>query len=177
MQTLSAQLTWSHFEALLGIEPEGERRFYATLCTRNHWSVRQLREQIRTGLYLRMASGEPSDDEIRSRIDALPQGRPPSVESTFKDPYVLDFLDLPAQHSESQLEQAILSEIERFLAELGGDFCFVARQKRMRVGRSTFALDLLFFHRGLRLLVAIDLKLGALKPEHKGQMELYLRWL
>ena len=177
VQTLSAQLTWSHFDVLLGTHDDNERRLYTTLCRRNHWTVRQLREQIRTQLHSRLASGEPDDDEILERLDSLPTGVGATVESTFKDPYVLDFLNLPMRHSESQLESAILDELERFLVELGGEFCFVARQKRMRVGRSTYALDLLFYHRGIQRLVAIDLKLGSLAPEHKGQMELYLRWL
>lgn len=177
VQTLSAQLTWSHFDTLLGLQDEDERRFYTKLSARYHWTVRQLREQIRSQLHLRIASGEPSDDEIVQRLDVLPTGHQATVESTFKDPYVLDFLDLPTGHTESQLEAAVLTEIQRFLAEIGGDFCFIARQKKMRVGRSTYALDLLFFHRGIQRLVAIDLKFGPFLPEHKGQMELYLRWL
>lgn len=133
VQTLSAQLTWSHFETFLSIGDEAERRFYIKFCTRNHWSVRQLREQMRTSLYLRMHRGDPTDDEIMARLDELPVGHPPTVESTFKDPYVLEFLNLPREYTEGQLEAAILNEIERFLMELGGGFCFVARQQRMRV--------------------------------------------
>ncbi len=177
VSSLMTQLTWTHFVQLISIENEHERRFYTKMALRNRWSVRQLRDQMRTSLYLRMHSGDPSEEEILTRLDELPVGHPPCVESTFKDPYVLDFLNLPREYTESQLEQAVLDEIERFLMELGGGFCFVARQQRMRVGKSDYALDLLFFHRALRRLVAVELKLGPLRPEYKGQMELYLRWL
>lgn len=177
VSSLMTQLTWTHFLQLISIESDDERRFYTKFCTRNRWSVRQLREQMRTSLYLRMHSGDPTDEEIFARLDELPVGHPITVESTFKDPYILDFLNLPREYTESQLEAAILNEIERFLMELGGGFCFVARQQRMRVGKSDYSLDLLFFHRVLRRLIAVELKLGPLRPEHKGQMELYLRWL
>ncbi len=177
VQSLIAQLSWTHFLVLMTLEDVDEREFYTLAAVREGWSVRTLREQMRTALFRRLALSRESDSPVFAGNQAHDGHDIPSLESTFKDPYVLDFLGLPYEHSEKELERAILDDIERFLLELGSQFCFVARQKRMRVGSTDYVLDLLFFHRGLRRLVAIELKTGALRPEHKGQMQLYLGWL
>lgn len=166
MSTLSTQLSWSHFVELLPIENEEKRLFYANKMASEQWSVHFTREQIERKHYERTQRSNLQTSEWM-----------PETADTFKDPYILDFLGLKDGYLENDLESAILKELELFILELGTGFTFVERQKRMIIDGKDFYLDLLFYHRRLQRLVAIELKLGAFKAEHKGQMELYLRWL
>ena len=175
--TLSRQLSWSHFIEILPLKQPLEREFYAEMCRVERWSVRTLRERIGSQLYLRSAIAKKSDGVIAQELSHLRDGGQMTPDLVFRDPYMLDFLGLPDGYSERDLESAILREMERFLLELGAGFTFVARQKRISVGADDFYLDLLFYHRHLRRLVAVELKLEKFAPAHKGQMELYLRWL
>lgn len=177
VSTLSRQLSWSHFLELLPVRDSLEREFYAEMCRIEHWSVRALRSKIDGMLYQRTAISRKPDPLIRTELDALRTEDRLTPDLVFRDPYFLDFLGLEDAYSEQDLETAILRELERFLLELGTGFAFLARQKRMSVGGEDFYLDLLFFHRNLHCLVAVDLKLGRFTASHKGQMELYLRWL
>lgn len=173
---LLQHLGWAHFLALLPIKDPISRGFYAEMCRVEHWQVRTLRQKIGGMLYERTALSKNTDVVIQAELDKLRDGQI-SPDVVFRDPYLLDFLGLKGDFSEKDLENAILQEMEKFLLELGGGFSFVARQKRMSIGKDDFHLDLLFYHRFLRRLVAIELKLEAFQPAHIGQMELYLRWL
>jgi len=175
--TLSRQLSWSHFVEILPLKQPLEREYYAELCRVERWSVRTLRERINSQLYLRTAIAKKPEAVVQAEIGHLRAGGQITPDLVFRDPYMLDFLGLPHDYSERDLEDAILREMERFLLELGVGFTFVARQKRISVGADDFYLDLLFYHRHLRRLVAVELKLEKFQPAHKGQMELYLRWL
>lgn len=175
--TLSRQLSWSHFREILPLKVPLEREYYAELCCVERWSVRTLRERIASQLFLRTAISKQPEAVIQAEINHLRAGGQMTPEMVFRDPYMLDFLNLADGYSERDLEAAILREMERFLLELGAGFTFVARQKRITVGADDFYLDLLFYHRHLRCLVAVELKLEHFQPAHKGQMELYLRWL
>ncbi|HOB62828.1 MAG TPA: PDDEXK nuclease domain-containing protein [Candidatus Competibacteraceae bacterium] len=174
---LAQTLSWSHFIEILPLKQPLERAYYAELCRVERWSVRTLRERIASQLYLRTAIAKQPETVVQAEIDHLRAGGQMTPELVFRDPYMLDFLGLPQDYSERELEDAILREMERFLLELGVGFTFVARQKRISVGADDFYLDLLFYHRHLRRLVAVELKLEKFQPAHKGQMELYLRWL
>jgi predicted nuclease of restriction endonuclease-like (RecB) superfamily len=175
--TLSQQLGWSHFVELLPLKQPLEREFYAEMCRVERWSVRTLRERIGSQLYLRSALAKKPEGVVDAELKSLRSTGQLTPDLVFRDPYMLDFLALPDGYSERDLESAILRDMERFLLELGAGFTFVARQKRISVGKDDFYLDLLFYHRHLRRLVAIELKLESFHPAHKGQMELYLRWL
>ncbi len=174
---LSRQLSWSHLIEILPLKQPLEREFYAEMCRIERWSVRTLRERIGGQMYLRTAISKKPEAVVRAEISHLRSGGQMSPDMVFRDPYMLDFLGLPDGYSERDLESAILREMERFLLELGAGFTFVARQKRISVDSDDFYLDLLFYHRHLRRLVAVELKLEQFAPAHKGQMELYLRWL
>jgi predicted nuclease of restriction endonuclease-like (RecB) superfamily len=147
------------------------------MCRLHHWSVRTPRDKIRGMLYERTALSKNTEELVRQELALLRDTDRLTPELVFRDPYLLDFLGLTDAYSERDLEAAVLREIEAFLLEPGEGFTFVARQKRMVIDGEDFALDLLFFHRKLRRLVAVELKIGKLKPDYKGQMELYLRWL
>jgi predicted nuclease of restriction endonuclease-like (RecB) superfamily len=175
--TLSRQLSWSHFRELLPLDKPLQRDFYAEMCRMERWSVRTLRQKIGSMLYERTALSKKPDELIRLELDALRDEDLLTPDLVFRDPYFLDFLGLKDRYLEKDLEDAILRELEQFLLELGVGFTFVARQKRIQVDNDDYYLDLLFFHRKLKRLVAIELKLGRFKPADKGQMELYLRWL
>ena len=175
--TLSRELSWSHFIEILPLKQPLERDFYAEMCRIERWSVRTLRERIGSQLYLRSVIAKKPESAIAQELSHLREGGQMTPDLVFRDPYMLDFLGLPDGYSERDLESAILREMERFLLELGAGFAFVARQKRISVGADDFYLDLLFYHRHLRRLVAVELKLEKFAPAHKGQMELYLRWL
>lgn len=177
VQTLSGQLGWSHFDLLLRVDDPLAREFYSEMCRLERWSVRTLREKIDSRLFLRTALSKKPARLARRELAALRDEDHLSPDLVFRDPYVLGFLGLKDTYAEKDLEAAILREMESFILELGDGFSFVARQKRMRVGGVDHYLDLLFFHRHLRRLVAIDLKLGMFTPADKGQMELYLAWL
>ena len=174
--TLSQQLSWSHFHALLPIKDPLARDFYAEMCRIERWDVRTLRQKIGGMLFQRTALSKRPTSVITAEISKLRDGQM-SPDTVFRDPYLLDLLGLKGAYSERDLESAILREIEGVLLELGNGFTFVARQKRMSVGKDDFHLDLLFFHRHLRRLIAVELKLESFQPAHVGQMELYLRWL
>ena len=175
--TLSRQLSWSHFREILPLEQPLQRDFYAEMCRAERWSVRTLRQKIGSMLYERTALSRKPEELARVELKALREEDRMTPDLVFRDPYLLDFLGLRDTFSEQDLESAILRELESFLLELGMGFTFVARQKRIQVDNDDYYLDLLFYHRGLRRLVAIDLKLGDFQPAYKGQMELYLRWL
>ena len=174
---LSKQLSWSHFVELIPLEDSLKRDFYAEMCRVERWSVRTLRHKIGHLLYERTAISKKPDSLIAKDIAGLRDEDRMTPDLVFRDPYFLDFLGLSGQHAEKDVEDAILRELETFILELGTDFAFVARQKRIRVDNEDYYLDLLFYHRRLRCLVAIDLKLGKFQAADKGQMELYLRWL
>ena len=176
VSTLSTQLSWSHFIELLPLKDPLARDFYAEMCRIERWDVRTLRQKIGGLLFERTALSKKPQDAIAAEIGRLRDGQM-SPDIVFRDPYLLDLLGLKGAYSERDLESAILREIEGVLLELGSGFAFVARQKRISVGKDDFHLDLLFFHRHLRRLIAVELKLESFQPGHVGQMELYLRWL
>ena len=175
--SLAQELGWSHFVEILPLKQPLEREFYAEMCRVERWSVRTLRERIGSQLYMRTAIAKKPEAVVQAQLGQLRTDGQMTPDMVFRDPYMLDFLGLPEGYSERDVEAAILREMESVLLELGSGFCFVARQKRMSVGGDDFYLDLLFYHRHLRRLVAIELKLEKFQPSHKGQMELYLRWL
>jgi Uncharacterized conserved protein len=175
--SLMRQLSWTHFLALIPLKTGLERDFYAQMCRVEKWSVRMLRKKIDGMLFDRTAISKKPDELAKQELKALEENDKLSPDLVFKDHYVLDFLGLKDTYSELDLEAAIIKEIEYFILELGVGFAFVARQKRMIIDNADFYLDLLFFHRKLKRLVAIELKLGKFKASYKGQMELYLRWL
>jgi predicted nuclease of restriction endonuclease-like (RecB) superfamily len=175
--TLSQQLSWSHFRELLPLGKPLQRDFYAEMCRVEGWSVRTLRQKINSMLYERTAISRKPEAVIQREINALRNADQLTPDLVFKDPYFLDFLGLRDHYLEKDLEDAILRELEQFLLELGAGFSFIARQKRVQIDSDDYYIDLLFFNRKLKRLLAIDLKLGDFKPADKGQMELYLRWL
>lgn len=175
--TLWRQLSWSHFRELIPLKRPLQREFYAEMARLEGWSVRMLRERIDSMLFERTAISRQPDELIRLELAALRERDKVAPGLVLKDPYVLDFLELNDTYLERDLEDAILRDLQAFLLELGAGFSFVARQKRIQLGAEDFYIDLLFYNRQLRRLVVVELKLGRFKPEHKGQMELYLRWL
>lgn len=174
VMTLSPQLSWSHFVALLSLKTEAARSYYAQASATERWSVRELRANIERKAFERSAIAHTKAETAGAALEQYPASTPSTV---FKDPYFLDFLGLRQGYLEADLEAAILRELEAFILELGRGFAFVERQKRMVIDGDDHYLDLLFYHRRLRRLVAIELKLGAFEAGHKGQMELYLAWL
>ena len=177
VSTLSRQLSWSHFVIICAIDDDLKRDFYAEMCRVQRWSVRALQKQCNGMLYERTALSKKPESVIETQLDKLKNHDEMTPELTFKEPYFLDFIGAHPYESEEALENLILSNITDFLQELGTDFCFVARQKRMSTGKKDRYLDLLFFNRRLRRLIAIELKLGDFDPAYKGQMEWYLNWL
>ena len=171
------QLNWTHLRTLMYLDDELKRSFYLEMCAHERWSSRQLSERINSMLYERTALSKQPGNLIEKELQTLQKEGPVTDNLVFKDPYVLDFLGLHDAYSERDLETAILVELQGFIIELGSDFAFIARQKRITIDSEDYYIDLLFYHRGLRRLVAIDLKLGKFKAAYKGQMELYLRWL
>ena len=168
-------LPWSAYVRLLSVRHEQAREFYETEALRGGWSVRQLDRQIGTQFYERTALSKNRAAMLTSGQEQRPQDLAVPQEQ-IKDPFVLEFLDLKDEYSESDLEEALIRHLETFLMELGGDFCFLGRQKRLRIGSKWYRVDLLFFHRGLRCLVVIDLKIGAFSHADAGQMHLYLNY-
>lgn len=175
--SLIRQLSWTHFIALIPLKEPLKRDFYAEMCRIEKWNVMTLRRKIDSMLYERTAISRKPELVVQAELDMLRKDDQLSPGLVFKDPYVLDFLNLNDRYLEKSLEDAIMRELEQFLLELGVGFCFLERQKRIIVDDEDFHLDLLFFHRQLKRLIAIELKIGDFKPEYKGQMELYLRWL
>jgi len=175
--SLIRQLSWTHIIALIPLKQPLQREFYAEMCRVERWSVRTLRQKIASMLYERTALSKKPDELAELELQALREKDRMTPDLVFRDPYLLDFLGLKGAYQEKDLEAAILRELEAFIMELGVGFTFVARQKRITVDHDDFYLDLLFFHRDLRRLVVVELKLDKFRPDHKGQMELYLRWL
>ena len=186
MQTLSAEslldtirsrfpLPWSAYVRLLSVRNERARTFYEAEALRGGWTVRQLDRQINTQFYERTALSRNKAALLGEGGRARP-GDSVLPEEEIKDPFVLEFLDLKDEYSESDLEEALIRHLESFLLELGGDFCFIARQRRLRIGDEWYRVDLLFFHRRLRCLVVIDLKIGKFTHADAGQMHLYLNY-
>lgn len=175
--TLSQQLSWSHFVEFIKIDDALKREFYMTMCMNERWSVRALRDRMNGMLFERTAIAKQPEVVVRQELAKLAESTPTSPQLFIKDPYFLDFLDLQDHFSEKDLENAILYELERFILELGSEFAFLKRQKRIQIGGRDYYIDLLFYHRKLKRLVLIELKLGEFLPEHKGQVELYLKWL
>jgi len=177
VSALRRQLSWSHFKQLIYMDDELKRTFYAEMCRVEGWSTRALAERIDGMLFERTALSKKPEAHIRKELAALHEKGELSPALVFRDPYMLDFLELADTYSEKDLESAILREIERFLLELGAGFAFVERQKRITLDGDDYYLDLLFFHRRMQRLVAVELKIGDFKAADSGQMELYLRWL
>lgn len=175
--TLCRQFSWSHLRLLMFIDDPIKRDFYIEMGRLEHWSVRQMQERIQSMLFERTAISRKPEDTIQNDLARLRQEGQMSPDLAFRDPYVLDFLGLSDSYSERDLESAILAELQRFIIELGSDFAFLARQKRITIDNRDYFIDLLFFHRRLKCLVAIDLKIGEFEAAYKGQMELYLRYL
>jgi len=176
--TLSRKFSWSHFLEFIKVDDPLKRDFYVQVCSTQGWSVRQLRREMDSLLFERTMLSRQPEGVIRqelAKLESDPAGASPNL--FLKDPYLLDFLDLKDHFSEKDLENAILHELERFILELGSDFAFIGRQRRIQVGGSDFYIDLLFYHRKLKRLVVVELKMGEFRPEHKGQVELYLKWL
>ena len=168
-------LPWSAYVRLLSVKNEQARAFYETEALRGGWSVRQLDRQINSQFFERIALSRNKVALLEKGEKALP-GDAMTPEEAIKDPYILEFLDLKDEYSEANLEEALIHRLEDFLLELGDDFAFVGRQRRLRVGDSWFRIDLLFFHRGLKCLVLIDLKAGRFSYADAGQMHLYLNY-
>jgi len=164
--TLSTHLSWSHFIELFPLKKPEEKLFYANKVAETNWGVRELRKQKDKKLFERTVV---ANNQLPSKIE--------ETKNLFKDPYLLDFLKLKDDFLEKDLEEAILLELEKFILELGKGFTFVERQKRIIIDGEDFTLDLLFYHRKLKRLVAVELKIGRFKAKYKGQVELYLKWL
>lgn len=177
VSTLWRELTWSHFKEIIYLENELKVEFYTQMCRIETWSVRTLRTKIQSMLYERTAISQKPEELAKLELKALKENDLLTPDLVFRDPYLLDFLGLKDTYQEKDLERAILSKLEQFLLELGRGFAFLDRQKRMVIDGKDHTLDLLFYHRKLKRLVAIDLKIGKFKASYKGQMELYLRWL
>lgn len=169
------RLPWSHYVRLLSVKSDAAREFYETEAMRGGWSIRQLDRQISSQFYERTMLS-------KNKAAMLTKGEKPkagdavTAEEEIKDPFILEFLDLKDEYSESDLEEALIHKLESFLLELGGEFAFVGRQRRLRIDDEWFRIDLLFFHRRLRCLVIIDLKLGKFTHADAGQMHMYLNY-
>jgi predicted nuclease of restriction endonuclease-like (RecB) superfamily len=174
--TLSQTLSWSHFIELVSIDDSTKRLFYQQMCIAEKWSIRTLRQKQDVMLFERTAIAAKPKDEIIKTLQTIDNTNL-NPDLVFKNTYILDFLGLSGFYSEDDLEEAILNQLEKFILELGQGFAFLERQKRFSIDSTDYYLDLLFHHRKLNRLVAIDLKLGKFKPKYKGQMELYLKYL
>ncbi|MDY0302084.1 MAG: PDDEXK nuclease domain-containing protein [Trichlorobacter sp.] len=177
LSPLWRELSWTHIKTLAYLDDPLKRDFYAEICRVERWSARQLQERIQSMLFERTAISKKAETTIQNDIKQLRQEGTLSPDLAFRDPYLLDFLGLSDSYSEKDLESAILAELQRFIIELGSDFAFLSRQKRITIDQRDYYLDLLFYHRRLRCLVAVELKIGEFEAAHKGQMELYLRYL
>ncbi len=174
LHTLCSELSWSHLRQIIQVDDPLKRDFYLEICRLERWNVRQLQERINSLLYERTAISKKSEDTIRQDLDLLRDQGQLSPDLTFRDPYVLDFLGLSDSYSEKDLESAILAELQRLIIELGSDFAFMARQKRITIDRRDYYIDLLFYHRRLKCLVAIDLLCG--RPHKSSYVALIVMW-
>ena len=177
VSAMRRQLSWTHFRTLIYIDNPLKRDFYLQMCQQEGWTTRTLQERLDSQLFERTALSKQPDALLAQELASLRESGELKPALVLKDPYVLDFLGLQDRYLEKDLEDAILRELELFLLELGAGFTFIARQKRIQIDHDDFYIDLLFYNRRLKRLVAIELKLGDFKAEYKGQMELYLRWL
>jgi predicted nuclease of restriction endonuclease-like (RecB) superfamily len=177
VSTLWRQLSWSHLKEVIYIEDPLKREFYIEMCKLERWSVRTFRERIQSMLYERTAISRKPEGTIKNDLELLKDEQKMNPDLVFRDPYFLDFLGLKDTYSEKDLETAIIAELQRFIIELGSDFAFLSRQKRIQIDNRDYKIDLLFFHRRMKCLIAIDLKIREFDAAHKGEMELYLRYL
>ena len=177
LYAVSRQLTWTHLRSLMYIDNKIKRSFYFEICINEKWSTRLLQERINSMLFERTSISKNSEETIKRDLRLLKEEQKLSADLVFRDPYILNFLGLSDIYSEQDLESAIISEIQKFIIEFGSDFAFVARQKRITVDNRDYYIDLPFFHRKLKCLIAIELKLGEFEAAYKGQMELYLNYL
>ncbi len=175
--SLMRQLSWSHFLMLIPLKDAIKRDFYAEMCRIEKWNTRTLRKKIDSMLYERTALSRKPELVVQAELEMLRKEDQITPDLVFKDPYVLEFLNLNDHYLEKDMEDAIMREMEQFLLEMGGGFSFLARQKRIMIDDEDFHIDLLFFNRYLKRLIAIEIKIDDFKAEYKGQMELYLRWL
>jgi len=171
------QLSWTHIRTVAYESDDLKREFYLEMSIAEKWTTRELQSSISSMLYERTVISKQPQLLIKQELKNLSDKKELSPDLVFKDTYVLDFLGLKGAYSEKDLEDAIIINIEKFIMEMGDGFSFIERQKRILVDADDYYLDLLFYHRKLKRLIAIDLKLGKFKPEYKGQMELYLKWL
>lgn len=171
------QFTWTHLRSLMFVENPLARQFYMEMCRIEHWDTRTLDAKIDSQLFERTAISRKPEELIKQELSQLKEENALNPDFVFRSSYFLDMLGLPDFFTEKDLESAIVSQMQEFICELGTDFAFLGRQKRITVDAVDYYIDLLFYHRSLRRLVAIDLKLGKFKPEHEGQMLLYLRYL
>ncbi|MFQ5685646.1 MAG: YhcG family protein [Candidatus Scalindua sp.] len=177
VSALLRQLSWTHFVAIIYLSDPLKRDFYTEMCRVEHWNTRMLQRKIDSMLYERTVLSKKPEKLAKMELEQLRDEDRLTPDMVFRDPYLLDFLGLKNAYAEKDLEAAILREMEAFILEIGVGFAFLERQKRITIDGEDFYIDLLFYHRQLRRLVAIELKIGEFKAEHKGQMELYLRWL
>lgn len=174
---LATKLSWSHFIEVLSLKDELQREFYLTLAANELWGRNRLRKEIDGMLFERTALSSKPEEAVKKELANVRDNKFVSPDVVFKSPYFLEFTGLNGMYSEKDLEDSLVAHLEQFILELGNGFCFAERQKRMIIDGEDFYLDLLFYHRKLHRLIAIDLKLGRFKAQYKGQMELYLRWL
>ena len=175
--SLIRQFSWTHFLAVIPIEDPLKRMFYIEMCKLEKWSVRTFRERINSMLYERTAISKKPELTIKNELERLTTTGQITPDLVFRDPYFLDFIGLKDTYSEKDLESAIVAELQRFITELGNDFAFLSRQKRIGIDNRDYYIDLLFYHRRLKCLIAIDLKIGEFDAAYKGEMELYLAYL
>ena len=174
---LVSKLSWTHFLTIMPLKDTLQREFYLTMAANERWSKRTLQAKIDGMLYERTALSSKPEEVVKQELANVRDNKVVSPDVVFKSPYFLEFTGLKGLYSEKDLEDSLVAHLEQFILELGNGFCFAERQKRMIIDGEDFYLDLLFYHRKLHRLIAIDLKLGRFKAQYKGQMELYLRWL
>ncbi len=177
ISAVQRQLSWTHLKTLAYENDPLKREFYLEIAVLQRWNTRTLSEQMDKMLYERTAIAAKPEEQIAKALNDMKMEDIIQPDLLFKSSYILDFLGLKGSYSELDLETALIANLQQFIMELGSGFAFLERQKRIPVDAIDYHLDLLFYHRKLKRLVAIDLKLGKFKPEHKAQMELYLRWL
>jgi predicted nuclease of restriction endonuclease-like (RecB) superfamily len=177
LYALRRELSWTHLRTLMYVDDKLKREFYIEMVRLEKWSARQLQDRIRSMLFERTAISRKPEDTVKNDLALLRDESKLTPDLVFRDPYILDFLGLADSYAEKDLESAIVAELQHFIIELGSDFAFMARQKRITIDTRDYYIDLLFYHRRLRCLVAIELKIGDFEAAHKGQMELYLRYL
>jgi len=177
LYAVRTQLTWTHLRSLMSIEDPLKRQFYVEMTRIENWDTRTLDQKVDSMLFERTALSKKPDELIKQELQKIKSTNSLTPDAVFRSSYFLDAIGLSETYSEKDLEDAILLNLQTFLKEMGNDFAFLDRQKRITIDATDYFIDLLFYHRGLRRLVAIELKLGKFKPEHEGQMLLYLRYL